>query len=147
MDPDITIQQHDDPHNKLAGHVRQQLIKFDEQHVGKYPFKTLTLLAHNAEEQIVGGLIGEVSWGWLHVNTLWVAEAYRHAHLGSRLMERAEDEAIKMGINQAFLETTDFQAAGFYEKRGYHIFAQLEDFPPGHTFYYLKNTDLGRKPA
>jgi len=144
MEPDITIRQQDDPQKELYNHVRQQLVEFDKQQVGEFPFKTLTLIAYNAEEQIVAGLIGEVSWGWLHVNLLWVAESYRHAHLGTRLMDRAQGEAIKMGVNQALLETTDFQAAEFYKKRGYQIFSQIEDRPPGHTFFYLKNTNLGK---
>ena len=54
-------------------------------------------------------------------------------------MDRAEAEASAIGVEQAYLETTDFQAVGFYEKRGYHIFAQLENQPPGHHCYYMKN--------
>lgn len=57
-------------------------------------------------------------------------------------MDRAEAESITMGVYQAYLETTDFQALGFYEKRGYQIFAHLENQPPGHKCYYLKNTQL-----
>jgi ribosomal protein S18 acetylase RimI-like enzyme len=42
--------------------------------------------------------------------------------------------SIVMGFipDAADMETTDFQAVGFYEKRGYHIFARLENQPPGH---------------
>jgi len=57
-------------------------------------------------------------------------------------MDRAEAEARAMGVSQAYLETTAFQALGFYEKRGYQIFAQLKNQPPGHICYYLKNTLL-----
>ena len=147
MEPEITIRQHDDAPQELNDRVRQGLIEFNKDRIGEFPYKALTLVAYDTDRQIVGGLLGEIAWGWLHVKILWVAGSHRQARLGSRLMEQAEGEAIKMGINQAFLETTDFQAAGFYEKRGYHIFAQLEDHPPGHTFYYLKNTDLGKKSA
>jgi ribosomal protein S18 acetylase RimI-like enzyme len=47
-----------------------------------------------------------------------------------------------MDVQQAFLETTDFQALGFYKKRGYQEFARLENQPPGHICYYMKKTNL-----
>jgi hypothetical protein len=31
---------------------------------------------------------------------------------------------------------------GFYKKRGYHVFAQLENQPPGHICYYMKRRTL-----
>lgn len=40
------------------------------------------------------------------------------------------------------VETLSFQAIGFYLKSGYQVFAQLDDKPPGHTWYYLKK-ELG----
>ena len=57
-------------------------------------------------------------------------------------MDQAEAEAIAMDVQQAYLETTDFQALDFYKKRGYHVFAQLENQPPGHICYYMKKTNL-----
>jgi hypothetical protein len=61
-------------------------------------------------------------------------------------MDRAEAEALAMGVNRVYLESTDFQAVGFYKKRGYQVFAQLEDQPPGHICYYLKNTKIDERP-
>ncbi len=57
-------------------------------------------------------------------------------------MDRSEAEAIAMGVQRAYLETTDFQALGFYRRRDYEVFAQLEDQPPGHVCYYLRKTSL-----
>jgi hypothetical protein len=36
------------------------------------------------------------------------------------------------------LETLSFQARGFYERYGYSVFGELDDFPPGHRKYFLK---------
>ena len=33
---------------------------------------------------------------------------------------------------------TSFQALPFYQKYGYQVWGQLDDFPPGHTHYYLR---------
>jgi len=38
----------------------------------------------------------------------------------------------------ASLETASFQAREFYEKQGYEVFGELDDFPKGHTMFYMK---------
>jgi protein subunit release factor A len=55
---------------------------------------------------------------------------------------RIEAEAAARDIRKVQVETLSFQAIGFYLKQGYEIFAQLDDKPPGHTWYYLKK-ELG----
>ena len=35
-----------------------------------------------------------------------------------------------------------FQALSFYQKLGYQIFGQLEDYPVGHTRYFLQKRAL-----
>ena len=142
MSNDIKIQQFEDPPQEDLEYVREKFLAFNDRQCGVFPAKALNLFAYGTEEQIIAGLVGEVSWGWLHVDIIWVLQAYRRLGIGSTLMDHAETEAIAMGVNQAYLETTDFQAAGFYEKRGYHIFARLDDQPPGHVCFYMKNTDL-----
>ena len=52
-------------------------------------------------------------------------------------MAAAEQEAVRRGCSNAFLDTLDFQAPSFYAKRGYEIFGKLANLPPGHTRYYL----------
>jgi len=134
------IQHHDHPSADDTTYIYEQFRAFNDQQSGIFPSKDLHLFAYAPDRQIIGGLFGDISWGWLHVSIMWVAGAYRHHGIGSQLMDRAEAEAGAMGVQQAYLETTDFQALAFYEKRGYTIFAQLENQPPGHTCYYMKKT-------
>lgn len=142
MHHNIDIQQQDDPSVDDTAYVRQQFLAFNDQQSGIFPSKTLHLFAYAPDRQIIGGLFGDISWGWLHVDILWVDESYRQYGIGTSLMDRAEAEASAIGVQQAYLETTDFQALGFYEKRGYHVFAQLENQPPGHLCYYMKKIML-----
>jgi ribosomal protein S18 acetylase RimI-like enzyme len=88
--------------------------------------------------RLVGGLIGEMFWDWLHIETLWVAENHRGQDVGSHLVRLAEESAREKGFHHSQLETTSFQALEFYQKNGYQVFASLEGKPPGHTWYYLK---------
>ena len=56
------------------------------------------------------------------------------------MMKLAEEEAIRRGCVGAWLDTHSFQARPFYEKLGYTVFGVLENFPPGHTRYYLRKS-------
>jgi hypothetical protein len=51
-----------------------------------------------------------------------------------------ESAATAQGITQAHLETTSFQARGFYERHGYTVFGVLEGKPVGHAWFYMKKT-------
>jgi ribosomal protein S18 acetylase RimI-like enzyme len=142
MQPKVTIQQHHHPPAADLDRVYKQFRAYNDQQAGIFPRKDLHLFVYAEDGKVIAGLFGDVSWGWLHVDVLWVEDAHRQAGIGSALMDRAEAEARAMDVHQAFLETTDFQALGFYEKRGYQIFAQLEDQPPGFTCYYMKKLEF-----
>ena len=140
MQKTFEVQQQENPSLEDTSYVRDRFIEFNNQQSGIFPSKEVHLFARDSSDQIVAGLFGDISWGWLHVDILWVDEAHRLDGIGTALMNRAEAEAKAMGVHNAFLETTDFQALGFYEKRGYRVFSQLEDQPPGHVCYYMKKT-------
>ena len=43
-----------------------------------------------------------------------------------------------MGCTLSHLDTFDFQAKDFYLTKGYEIFGELENCPPGHKRIFLK---------
>jgi GNAT superfamily N-acetyltransferase len=94
----------------------------------------------DADGKILGGLLGETYWGWLHVNILWLGDTLRHQGYGTRLIQMAEQEALKRGCENAFLDTMDFQALDFYLKLGYSVWSQQDDIPKGHRRYFLKKS-------
>jgi hypothetical protein len=55
-------------------------------------------------------------------------------------MLAAEAMAMERGCRGAWLGTFDFQARGFYERLGYVVFAELADFPAGHSHYHLRKS-------
>ncbi len=89
-------------------------------------------------QKIRAGLVGLTRWNWLLIETLWVDESLRKLGFGSRMMALAEQEAKGRGCTEAILDTFSFQAKGFYEKLGYEMFAQVDDYPSGYSFYQLK---------
>lgn len=92
----------------------------------------------DANRQFSGGLFAWIAYGWLFIDTLWIAESSRGQRWGSRLLLAAEETARQHGCRNAWLDTFDFQARTFYERLGYSVFATLDDFPPGHQRFFLR---------
>ncbi|MDN7902752.1 GNAT family N-acetyltransferase [Burkholderia diffusa] len=130
--------------------VRKQiaapLVRFNERQAGPIDFRPLAVRVTDADGTVVGGLWGSTAFGWLHVDLLVVPESARGQGVGSRIMDLAEAEAVARGCHGAWLDTFDFQARPFYEKRGYVRFGELPDYPTGHARIFLTKA-LGPRAA
>lgn len=105
-------------------------------------YRPLILLVRDSEGRIRAGLRGATAWKWLHIKHLWVDRALRSGGHGRALVEAAEREAAERGCHGSWVDTFSFQSPGFYERLGYEVFGELEDFPPGEKRFFLKKTDL-----
>lgn len=123
--------------------VHSGLEAYNDAHAGPARFRKVHLFVRDAAGTVRGGLFGRHVWGWLYVELLWVEESVRGNGLGTQLLMEAEREALEAGCTRALLDTFDFQAPTFYRRRGYSVFAVLEDFPPGHRRYYLQKELVG----
>lgn len=104
--------------------------------------KDFGAFVRDTEGQLIGGLVARTYWGWLYVDDLWINESLRGQGVGSELMRRVEEAARRQGCRHAYLQTFDFQSRGFYEKLGYRVVGQLDDYPPGQIFYWMRK-DFG----
>jgi len=118
--------------------IERALVEHNEARSEPRNYTPLVLFLRNAQGEIVGGLRGVTVWGWLFVSQLWVSEDIRDQDFGTKLMEAAESEAKERNCHAAYVDTFSFLALGFYRKLGYTVFGSLEDFPKGHTRYFLK---------
>lgn len=112
--------------------------EYNKQQAGPDNGKNLCFVVQGPDEEIIGGVIGSTHWEWLNIDLMWLKEAFRQQGYGSQLLTKAEEEGRKRGAKYAYLDTFSFQALDFYKKYGYEIFGELNDFPQGHTRYYLK---------
>ena len=131
-----------DPTDADIRTLKRHLLTFNNQHAEPEHYHQLVLFVRDNLEGIVGGLLGYTHWGWLFVENLWVAESIRGLGYGQRLMHHAEREARTRGCQHAYLDTFSFQALEFYQKLGYERFGQLDNYPPGHTKYFLQKRQL-----
>ncbi|MBN2387489.1 MAG: GNAT family N-acetyltransferase [Anaerolineales bacterium] len=134
----FTLTDTPDPANLQV--VRDGLNSFNASHGVADDWVQLCIFVHAGNGRVVAGLTGGTYWRWLYVARLWVDDSLRGQGYGSRLMARAEEEAIRRGCLYAYLDTEDFQALAFYEKLGYAIFGELPDCPPGHVRYFVRKT-------
>ncbi|MGB1581776.1 MAG: GNAT family N-acetyltransferase [Nevskiales bacterium] len=103
-------------------------------------FQPIAVFARDADGVMVGGIQALVNWNWLHICLAWLEEGRRRQGLGTELLQRIEQAGIAQGCVYAHLDTFSYQARPFYEKRGYVLFGQLDDYPPGHTRYYMRKS-------
>lgn len=104
--------------------------------------RTMSVQLRDDDGSIVGGLSAVIIWNWMFVSLLYIDDAARRHGYGSALMRAAEREAVLQGCAHMYLDTFSFQARGFYEKLSFSVFGQSDDFPPGHTRYFMKKTEL-----
>lgn len=118
--------------------ILRGLRAFNEAHVGPTARVSLAVLVRDVDGRVLGGLTAQVKFGWVHVDWLWLPETLRGRGVGSAVMDALEADARRRGCVGAHVETTDYQALPFYEKRGYTVFGVLEGYPVGSRSYYLR---------
>jgi N-acetylglutamate synthase-like GNAT family acetyltransferase len=135
----ITFEQ--DPDRNDLQILDDGLTEYTNSIFGEKNYTQIAFFLRNEDGLIVGGVNGSYStFGWLYVNALWIGEGLRGQGYGNQLMDRIESEAIMHGCSKAFLNTMSYQAPEFYKKRGYFVFAELEDFPLPHSRIFLRKT-------
>lgn len=131
---------HDRENSDDAKEICKNLIAYNEEHCSREDWREVTITLRDDQGKLVGGLAGHSDWGWMFVKWLWIDEKCRGQNLGTRLMQLAEEEAKRRKCRHIWLDTFSFQARGFYEKLGFTIFGELDEYPPGFQRYFLKKT-------
>ncbi|WP_201834094.1 GNAT family N-acetyltransferase [Microvirga zambiensis] len=138
---DIRLTVEADP-DSFAEEIEARLLESLRQNIPASDYAAFGIVARNAEGEILGGLIGGTSYGWLLVKMLWVADEARGQGLGMRIMALAEDVVQVRGCHGAWLDTSSRRAKRFYEKLGYETFGMLEnragERPQGHARFFLQ---------
>jgi GNAT superfamily N-acetyltransferase len=136
----ISIEGDTDAAGEVRTAVNAGLYSYNDQFAGPMENATLTISARHADGTVIGGLVAGLQppWKWMHVDRLWIAEPYRRAGVGRRLLEAAEKEAQKRGCVHVGTSTFEFQARAFYEKQGYIVYGVQEDYPVGHRKFLLR---------
>lgn len=137
MNKDYQVVYVEKPEDAAWGVIGQGLDSYNIKIAGEYKFQRVCFALQTPDQVIVGGVLGEMFWDWLHIDLLWIPEDLRGQGYGHQLLVQIEEEARKHGAKNVFLDTFSFQAPDFYKKHGYQLFGELNDFPPGHQRYFF----------
>ncbi|KRE09834.1 hypothetical protein ASE63_04770 [Bosea sp. Root381] len=114
------------------------LSAFNAAVVGARNSQPFALSLRDDADAIVGGLIGELKWEWLHIDLLWIDDAHRGKGHGEALVAMAENAARDQGARGVYLSTMSLQAPDFYPKLGYRQCGLMEDYPvAGHRIHHF----------
>jgi len=114
------------------------LFQSNVERTGDGRIEHLCVVARDSDDALMGGIYGEIYWGWLNILAIWVTPQLRRHGLGTQLLARAEAEASAKGCHGAYLDTFTFQSVELYTRAGYEIFGTLEQFPNGHSRHFLR---------
>lgn len=92
----------------------------------------------DADGNLIAGIVASVGcWFECDLDSLWVEESRRGQGLGSRLLREVEREAKEAGAYLVMTCACDWNV-GFFQKNGYTVCGELEDYPKGHRAYELQ---------
>ena len=94
-------------------------------------------------DEVLGGLLGDIWGGWLHVGSLWVSESIRGRGYGAELMTRAHQYGLDKSCTHSHLQTGSYEARPLYESLGYNVYAELKNHParPHSRYFLLRRLD------
>ena len=119
-------------------YLEDRLYEFNKAATGIVDGRSLGVFLRDATQSIVAGAAGH-TWGeTCELNQLWVAEPLRRQGIGSSLLAEVEAEAVRRGCRQLVLNTHSFQAPQFYEKFGFTVVSEVQDYPRGHSQVVLR---------
>ncbi|MFE4711718.1 GNAT family N-acetyltransferase [Paenibacillus sp. NPDC056722] len=131
---------HSETNREHQSYIENKMFEFNMLHFPddlKGRYQVVNLFLKDEDNQICGGLVGEICWNWLEIEYLFVNEELRKSGYGKKLMLEAERIAKENNCEFLKLDTLSFQALDFYKKLGFEVFGTLEN-AGRHTHYYLK---------
>jgi len=126
------------PSQEKRDFLGKSLLEFDAQKVGSMNIRVFGAFLRDPEGKISAGGLGTTMWNWVYINWFWVDGELRGQGWGRKVLQAIEQEAVRLGCGSAYLNTFDFQGLGFYQKQGYEIYGELNDFPEGHKNFHLR---------
>jgi len=120
--------------------IQDGLVAFGDVHAPPRNDRGAEFVVLEDGSRVVAGLFGSIVWDWLQVDVLWVRDDRRGQGIGRSLLAHAERTAHEAGCRHARLDTFDFEARDFEERAGSEVYAELRDFPSGHSQFHLRTS-------
>jgi GNAT superfamily N-acetyltransferase len=129
------------PTGKEINLVRERLKAYNQDQTrGEYsqPGIEINLVLKTPEHEVIGGIIVSTQLHVMHLEVLWVAEAYRQHGYGRELVLAAERIGYQNGCLTSHTWTFEFQGPAFYPKVGYELIGVYDGYPNDLKEYVFK---------
>ncbi len=125
-----------------ADDIEERLEAFDKNYITYDLPGRIQLGAFNDGKLIAGLDASMTAFKILYLSTLFVDEDYRGQGVGKALLERVEEEALKLGANMIRLDTFNWQGRDFYRSLGYEEVGSYKNDLDGFSeHFFLKRLD------
>lgn len=118
--------------------VAEGLVVEYERLMGQSRDKEFSVFLKNDSGEILGGIQAQFDSESVYLETLWVDQKLRNQGYGTKLINAAEQEAVKHGCVFSTLDTWDFQAEDFYLKNGYKPVGEIKKYWREHSRIFLR---------
>ncbi|AUD63734.1 hypothetical protein BK010_09070 [Tenericutes bacterium MO-XQ] len=136
IDSNLEVLVSDKPHDIYQKQLDEKEEAFEKKYGLQDKTNEFMFIALDGEI-CVGGVSGDIYENTIYVSRLAVDPLYKNQKIGSKLMSLVEEEAKIRGLKFIELGTTEFQARPFYEKLGYKVVHEMDDYPKGYKCYTL----------
>ncbi len=116
------------------------LVVHYERLIGEPRDKEFSVFLKNDSGEIFGGIQAHFDTEQVYVEVLWVDEKLRKHGYGTKLINAAEQEAVKHGCVFSITDTWSFQAEEFYLKNGYKPMGEIKEYWREHSRIFLRKT-------
>jgi GNAT superfamily N-acetyltransferase len=118
--------------------VDDGLAEHGVEQAGYWDARPLHVLAQDqADGRVLGGFIGRTSLGLMFIELAFLPKELRNRGLGTRMLQMAEEEAVRRGCRGGVLYTISFQAPAFYERHGWREIGRVPCHPPGVSRIFM----------
>lgn len=128
----------ENPDNQDIQSLTQGIIDYAKQKKGHEAMEPFGFFIYGENNQILAGCNGNIGYGWVYVDQLWVHESQRGKGYGTALMQAAEKLGKQKGCISAAVNTMDWEAPEFYKKLGYSIEFERHGLVKNSIYYYLR---------
>lgn len=111
----------DTEHEDISKQLQAWLNEQTSQMVGEMSSIELKFAVRDADGTLLGGITGRVTLKVLHIQLLALSPQARGSGLGSALIKQLENAAREQGAVEAWVDTLEWKAPGFYRKQGYEM--------------------------
>jgi GNAT superfamily N-acetyltransferase len=119
------------------GVVREGITAFNESILGERD-KTFSIFLRNDQSAVCGGIQAFLGTESIYIDVLWLEKSLQKQGYGTKLLQAAEQEAIKNGCIFSLVDTWSFQAEEFYLKNGYERIGEIKQYWLGHSKIFLR---------